>query len=304
MSDLYDRPTLETGTTAPNFTPGDRCEAVYGVPRTIEEILIHWWDEPSANPTFDGTVNWLSRSTTQASAHRIVEDGRRARMVEAEDVAWHAGTEANPKSIAVEGNPRRSDGDYAAMGAEVASIRQEQDSDLPLRLHHEYMRTSCSQWDLDRIDREARAYQDAVWGSGSSGSSDSNSGSGGGSGSSGSSGSSAALDVDGRCGRLTISELQRLLGVTVDGRAGEQTWTALQQYLSAPFVDGIISRQSYRATELGNGIVPRAWDFTGRGSSGSQTVQALQRKVGVNADGIWFEATTRALQRALNNGNF
>ena len=132
------------------------------------------------------------------------------------------------------------------------------------------------------------------------GSSSGSSSSGGSSGSN----NSRNLTVDGRCGRLTISELQRTLGVTVDGRAGAQTWTALQRHLSAPFVDGKISRQSYRATELGNGIVPNAWEYTGRGSSGSQTVQRLQRKVGVGADGIWFEATTRALQRALNSGSF
>ena len=108
--------------------------------------------------------------------------------------------------------------------------------------------------------------------------------------------------VDGRFGYDTGSELQRRLGVKVDGRAAEDTWTALQRKLNAPHKDGQISRQSYRAKELGNGVVDRksAWEYTGRGSKGSQTVKLLQKAVGVKADGIWFEGTTKALQRKMN----
>ena len=112
---------------------------------------------------------------------------------------------------------------------------------------------------------------------------------------------------DGRLGTDTVSELQSRLGVDVDGRAGEDTWSALQEELDAPYTDGKISRQSYRATELGNGVVDRetAWEFTGRGSDGSQTVELLQMAVGVEADGIWFEGTTLALQQAMNrDSNF
>ena len=116
------------------------------------------------------------------------------------------------------------------------------------------------------------------------------------------------LKVDGRAGVETIKALQRFLnravkaGLKVDGRAGEATWTALQQYLGAPYKDGRISRQSYRPRELGNGIVDRssAWEYTGRGSKGSQTVELLQRKIGAAADGIWGEGTSAALQRWLN----
>lgn len=110
------------------------------------------------------------------------------------------------------------------------------------------------------------------------------------------------LTEDGRLGTATIKVLQKRLGVTQDGRAGEGTWKALQKLLGT-VVDGAVSHQSYRATELGNGIVPRAWRFTGRGSKGSKMVVALQKKVGVTADGVWYEGTTKALQKALNAGN-
>ena len=109
------------------------------------------------------------------------------------------------------------------------------------------------------------------------------------------------LVEDGRLGTATVKVLQKRLGVTQDGRAGEDTWKALQKLLGT-VVDGAVSHQSYRATELGNGVVPRAWRFTGRGSKGSKMVVALQKKVGVEADGIWYQSTTSALQRAINQG--
>ena len=115
--------------------------------------------------------------------------------------------------------------------------------------------------------------------------------------------SGGKLTVDGRLGTATVKALQKRLGVAQDGRAGEDTWKALQRLLGTP-ADGAVSHQSYRATELGNGVVPRAWRFTGRGSKGSKMVVALQKKVGVKADGVWFEGTTKALQKAINSGKF
>lgn len=108
---------------------------------------------------------------------------------------------------------------------------------------------------------------------------------------------------DGRAGTDTIGELQGRLGVKADGRAGEDTWKALQKELGVEPVDGKIGWQSYKPDELGNGIVDRetAWGYTGRGSKGSPTVRALQKRLGMkDQDGIWFEGTTLALQKAMN----
>lgn len=76
----------------------------------------------------------------------------------------------------------------------------------------------------------------------------------------------------------------------------------MQRLLGALYVDGVISRQSYKATELGNGIVPKWWKHTGRGSKGSQTIRLLQKRIGAPVDGVAYEGTARALQRALNAG--
>lgn len=114
--------------------------------------------------------------------------------------------------------------------------------------------------------------------------------------------STGKLKVDGRWGQATTRALQKRLGVSQDGRAGIGTFKALQRLLGAPYVDGQISRQSYKATELGNGIVPSAWGYTGRGSKGSQTVVLLQKRLGVTADGVVGAGTVKALQKALNDG--
>ena len=113
--------------------------------------------------------------------------------------------------------------------------------------------------------------------------------------------------MDGRLGKETVKALQTYLNrvvkqarLKVDGRMGEATVKALQQWLGAPYKDGIISRQSYAAKSLGNGVVPAVWKHTGKGSKGSQTVKLLQKRVGVPQDGIWYEGTTKALQTFLN----
>lgn len=114
-------------------------------------------------------------------------------------------------------------------------------------------------------------------------------------------GAKGKVEEDGRLGTETVKALQRALGVKADGRACESTWTALQAFLGTP-KDGAVSHQSYRAEELGNGVVDRCWRFTGRGSKGSKMVKALQLRVGVKADGVWYEGTTKALQKRLNTG--
>lgn len=113
-----------------------------------------------------------------------------------------------------------------------------------------------------------------------------------------------SLTVDGRFGTASVKALQTFLKKSgydpgkIDGKAGVSTWKALQRYLKTP-VDGEVSNQSYKPEELGNGIT-QGWDYDGRGAKGSTMVKALQKWVGVKADGIWGEKTTEALQRKLN----
>lgn len=120
------------------------------------------------------------------------------------------------------------------------------------------------------------------------------------------------LAVDGRLGTATSKDIQRALNASpktkrklkIDGRLGPDSYKSLQEHLGGNVIDGLIENQSYRPEELGNGVGPHGWEYTGRGSSGSATIRRLQRHVGVEADGILYEGTTAALQKALNAGKF
>ena len=260
--------------------------------RKIAGITIHWWGNPTGqNPL--GIVSWLCDKRAGTSAHYVVSEGTVWCIVDPDRRAWHAGnSKANHDQIGIELDPNQSrraatEKTAAALIADLRAVY----GNLPLSPHKRWTSTACpGNWDLGRLDRLARGVKPGA-----------------------SSGGATApapkpavkdgkLVVDGRWGTATTKALQKRLGVTQDGRAGAETWKALQRLLGAPYVDGIISRQSYKATELGNGIVPKWWKHTGRKSKGSQTIVLLQKRVGVKADGVAYEGTTRALQKALNDG--
>jgi len=127
----------------------------------IASITIHWWDKPERKPSFQGTVDWLCRPGTTASAHYVVEDGKVACIVSPDDVAWHAGDggngPGNMTSIGIECNPRGSDGDYATVAELVRELRAAY-GNLPLYPHRHWTTTECpGTYDLDRINQLAAA---------------------------------------------------------------------------------------------------------------------------------------------------
>lgn len=257
----------------------------------VKSITIHHWG--SRGQKFDNVVSWLCDKRAGTSAHYVVEAGKVACIVDPDRRAWHAGSSrGNHESIGIECRPEATDADYATVAALVADLRA-QYGNLPLKRHRDWTSTACpGVWDIGRIDRLARGTKPPVKVS------------------TGGAGvptparpaTSGKLVADGRWGQATTKALQKALGVAQDGRAGADTWKALQRHVGATYVDGIISRQSYKATELGNGIVPSAWGYAGRGSKGSQTIALLQKRLGVAADGIVGTGTVKALQRALNAG--
>lgn len=85
--------------------------------------------------------------------------------------------------------------------------------------------------------------------------------------------------------------------LSVDGYWGVATTKALQKALGTT-VDGIVSGQDANnmASVNRGGLESASWKI-GRG--GSQMVRALQRKIGVSADGYFGKNTCKALQRYL-----
>ena len=262
----------------------------------VKSITIHHWG--SRGQKFDNVVNWLCQKRAGTSAHYVVEAGKVACIVDPDRRAWHAGnSRGNHESIGIECRPEATEGDYATVAALVADLRAVY-GDIPLKRHRDWTNTACpGVWDIGKIDRLARGVKAPV------------AAPAGGSASAPAAKPAAngKLTVDGRFGRATVRDLQEWLneehgaGLVVDGKAGKATWRALQKALGTP-VDGEVSNQSYKASELGNGIT-QGWDYDGRGAKGSTMVRALQKRLGITADGVWYEGTTKALQKALNAGN-
>lgn len=265
----------------------------------IASITIHWWGKP-VGQKIGGVVSWLCNPKANASAHYVISGDTVYCLVDPDQKAWHSGSNTgNFTSIGLELDPnasmRKSTEKTAA--ALIADLRAVYGA-LPLRKHSSWVSTACpGNWDVPALDRLAKGLTGIKVPVGA--------------------GASTPLpkkpaavkrplDTDGRWGKKTTKALQRFLNsrgadIVVDGRAGEATWKALQKYLNAPYRDGKISRQSYSAKSLGNGIVANSfWEHTGRNSSGSQTIELLQRWVGVDDDGVVGPATIKALQRKLN----
>ena len=271
----------------------------------ITGITCHWWARPTGqNP--EGIVSWLCDKRAGTSAHYVVSEGTVWCIVDPDRRAWHAGnSKANHTQIGIELDPNMSrraatEKTAAALIADLRAVY----GNLPLSPHKRWTSTECpGNWDLGRLDRLARGKKPSVSGGGTSAPKPA------------AKPSKPAvtkdwkLVEDGRWGTATTKRLQKLLGVEQDGRMGPLTWKAVQRHLnkvrdSGITVDGLIENQSYRHSELGNGISPNGWQFTGRRSKGSKTIRGIQRRVGVEADGVLFEGTTKALQKALNAGKF
>ena len=149
MSYIY-----ETQYNSPNFTTGYNSR---------KYIVIHWWDDPAKNPTYEGSIATLMNPTRQASAHYVATGtGRRvACLVSPDDTAWHAGAyppayNVNPDSIGIECDPRCRPEDYDVVAELIANIRSAY-GDLPLKRHNDFVPTQCpGNWDLARLDALAR----------------------------------------------------------------------------------------------------------------------------------------------------
>lgn len=138
--------------TAPINVPG-----VFGVPRRIESITIHHWG--SFGQTHDGVVDFFVNRNPNTSAHFVVSDGRIHCLVSPVNASWAAGNAyGNATSIHIECRPEATHGDYKTVAWLVKFLRDNYGANLPLKAHREWSPTACpGQWDLARVDREARA---------------------------------------------------------------------------------------------------------------------------------------------------
>lgn len=145
-----------TNRDSPNFTRAADSTAVFGMPRVIEGITIHWWGDPNQNPQFDNIVNYLCRPGGNSSAHYVASGtGRKvACIVNPGDVAWHSGAAwGNARTIGIECDPRARDEDYDVVAELVADIRSAY-GDVPIYWHSYFSATACpGAYSPERIDK-------------------------------------------------------------------------------------------------------------------------------------------------------
>lgn len=141
---------------SPNFTAGKDSPAVFGQPRVIRGITIHWWGNPALNPTAEGVRDFLCRPNGNSSAHLVVTgtDRKAYCIVNFADVAWHSGNSTgNATTIGIECDPRCRDEDYDVIAEVVADIRSAF-GDVPIYSHNMWTSTSCpGNYDINRIDQ-------------------------------------------------------------------------------------------------------------------------------------------------------
>lgn len=136
--------TLDESTyNSPNYTPAASVPAVFGQPRKITGVTVHWWGDPANKPTFEGSAAYLCRQGGNTSAHFVAEAGRVACLVSPQNAAWHAGNAVgNATTIGIEMNPRCSEGDVQTLVELIAWI-EDHYGPMDVYLHREWTTTAC-----------------------------------------------------------------------------------------------------------------------------------------------------------------
>lgn len=142
-----------------NFTGQASVPSIYGMPRSIDYITIHWWGDPNQGPTFENVVAWLCNPRSQVSAHDVITGtGRRvAVLVDYPNAAWHSGSaRGNATSLGFELDPRCRQEDYETAAEDIADTWRYYGRVIPLKPHREWTATACpGNYDLNRLHNMA-----------------------------------------------------------------------------------------------------------------------------------------------------
>ena len=109
---------------------------------------------------------------------------------------------------------------------------------------------------------------------------------------------STKLPEDGVFNSASMKALQKLFGTSQDGCISGQT-AKLKQYHKG-FASGVI-KYGTNGSALVKAMQKYLKLSDPDGQLGPNTIKALQKKVGVTADGIWGPATSKAVQKWINS---
>lgn len=148
---------IDESLSDPEYTLAKDVAGVFGTPRRIESIGIHWWG--AFGQTHDKVCKFFVEADSDTSAHFVVSAGRINCLVSPGNAAWAAGNAyGNATAIHLELHPEATDQDYATAAWLISKLREWYGPELPLIPHRYWHNTACPGiWDLARLDRMARA---------------------------------------------------------------------------------------------------------------------------------------------------
>lgn len=134
---------------------------------TRDEICVHWWNSPSAvkDSDHDTIVNYILNKASRGigSVHYVLSNSKITRLVNDDDVAWHAQS-GNPVSIGIELSPHLNDEGYKKAGWLIAQIEQKYKKTMTLRAHKHWFNTQCpGHLDTSRMRKEANKWKSGVY---------------------------------------------------------------------------------------------------------------------------------------------
>lgn len=147
----------ESSWDSPNYTPSALVRQVYGLPRDIIGVTVHWWNDPKFNPTFHATCGYLSRPNGNTSAHFVVQGDKVACLVSPDNAAWHAGSaQGNAQTVGIEMSPWATMEDMATLAALIRYLEKIYGKDLLIYRHQDWSSTACPGTYATRIDELVR----------------------------------------------------------------------------------------------------------------------------------------------------
>lgn len=247
----------------------------YGYSAKPTAITIHHWG--STGQKHENVVDWLrgaagGTDNTQTSAHYVCSAGLVSQLVDDSRAAWHAGsTEGNGSTIGIECRPEMSEGDWDTL-VQLCTDLEEEHGSLKYYGHKDWKNTACPGDYYPRIGELV----DAV-------NAEHKRRKNGGAPAKPSKPSkpkpskpAGKIDVDGKWGKDTTTEIQKILGTPVDGTVSFQP-------------------VAYKADNPG---LLSGWEWT-KNPRSSNVIEALQRELGVTDDGRIGPDTISGLQRKL-----
>jgi hypothetical protein len=123
------------------------------------ESHAHWWDDPSKGATHEGIVSYM-KSVVDLDVNLVVSANRVTKMIPLNIVAFTTGYR-NMYGWKTENDPKLTEDGYKTLGLVHYIVEKKNPhlADEPIRLHSEFVSTSCSAIDVAKVRDYANRFK-------------------------------------------------------------------------------------------------------------------------------------------------